>query len=279
MPGGDGVDRRLAQAAGVRRCGWGVRGNRSASPVICTRIIAVGRGLRVEDDVGNLASLPLVSEQGTEFKGGAAYVEMGKADGYERAVPAPLVRIKVGSGAGPASHVVLTQDLARSRSQLFVFTRDFSRRGFHLHSVLISFHTALLGCPGYTVIVFAHPHAVLVDQLAPEVTGEPDQGRPQRGEGQGRIVRLVVLAAPEAENVAPNKGHVREAVVESHPPDRSVLYLVIVQDSGGGRARRSYQAEDQGVVGSLAQTLVVSTETGQHVERGRGRQERRRDGL
>jgi hypothetical protein len=78
--------------------------------VVRARIVALWWSCRVEDDVGNLAGLPLVLEQGTEFEGGAADVEVSEPDGYERAVPAPLVRIKFRGGAGPASHVVLTQD-------------------------------------------------------------------------------------------------------------------------------------------------------------------------
>jgi hypothetical protein len=71
-------------------------------------IIALWRGLRVEDNVGNLASLPLVSEQGAEFEGGAACVEVGEPNGYERTIPAPLVRIESRCGAGPLPHIVLT---------------------------------------------------------------------------------------------------------------------------------------------------------------------------
>jgi hypothetical protein len=84
----------------------------------------VGRGLRVEDDVGNLAGLPLVGEQGTEFAGGATDVETGEPDSYERAVPTPLVRVKVRGGTGPISHVVLAQDLFCLRSQLFMLLKN-----------------------------------------------------------------------------------------------------------------------------------------------------------
>ncbi|MDQ3925966.1 MAG: hypothetical protein M3272_03125 [Actinomycetota bacterium] len=106
-PDGDGMNRRLAKAAGVRWRSRGVGGGRGASPVLRAGIIAVGRGLRVEDDMGNLAGLPLVSEQGTEFEGGTTYVEVRKPDGYERAVPAPLVRVEPWRGTGPTSHIVL----------------------------------------------------------------------------------------------------------------------------------------------------------------------------
>ena len=81
--------------------------------------------------------------------------------------------------------------------------------------MLISLRNAwfpLLGCPWYAVVVFSHPHPVLVDQLAPEVAGEPDERRSQRGEGQGCVVRLAALAAQKARYVAPNEGRVREAV-------------------------------------------------------------------
>jgi hypothetical protein len=76
--------------------------------VICTRIIAVGWSLWVEDDMGNLTGSPLMSEQGTEFAGRAANVDAGEPEGYERAVPTPLMRVEVRGGTGPASHIVLT---------------------------------------------------------------------------------------------------------------------------------------------------------------------------
>ena len=94
--------------------------------------------------------------------------------------------------------------------------------------MLISFRIARcspLGGPGYAVVVFADPHPMLVDQLAPEVAGEPDERRPQRGEGHGRTVCLVALPAAEAKDVAPDEGRVREAVVEGYPADGPVLYL------------------------------------------------------
>jgi hypothetical protein len=75
--------------------------------VIRAGIIAVRWGLRVKDDMGNLAGPPLVVKQGTEFSGGAADVEVGQADGYERTVPPPLVRIEPRCGAGPPPHIVL----------------------------------------------------------------------------------------------------------------------------------------------------------------------------
>jgi hypothetical protein len=121
---GDSVNRRLAQAAGIR---WRLRGierNRGASQVFRTGIIAVRRSLRAEDNVGYLASDPLVGKQGTEFEGGAADVEVGEPDGYERAVPAPLVRIKLRGGTGPAFHIVLTQDRSCLRGQLFVLLEN-----------------------------------------------------------------------------------------------------------------------------------------------------------
>jgi hypothetical protein len=61
---GDGVNRRLAQAASVRWRLWCVGGSGGARPVIRTGIVTVRRSLRVEDDVRYLASLPLVGEEG-----------------------------------------------------------------------------------------------------------------------------------------------------------------------------------------------------------------------
>jgi len=62
VPDGDGVDRRLGQATGVGRRRRGIGGSSGASPMLRARIIAVGRSLRVEDDVGNLAGPPLVGK-------------------------------------------------------------------------------------------------------------------------------------------------------------------------------------------------------------------------
>ena len=49
-----------------------------------------------------------MGEQGTEFEGGTAHVEVCKPDGYKRAVPAPLVGIKSWGSTGPTSHIVLS---------------------------------------------------------------------------------------------------------------------------------------------------------------------------
>jgi len=65
-----------------------------------------------------------MGEQGTELEGGTTHVEVRKLDSYERAVPAPLVRIKLPGGTGPPSHVVLMQDLFCPRSQLFVLLKN-----------------------------------------------------------------------------------------------------------------------------------------------------------
>jgi hypothetical protein len=134
--------------------------------VLRAGIIAVGRGLRVEDDVGNLAGLPLVGEQGAEFEGGAADVEVGEPDGYERAVPAPLVRIKFRSGTGPTSYIVFTHDLLCLQGQLFVFLDFLSQGRIYLHLALISSHITWnfhLSRPPHVVEVFAHPHPMFVD--------------------------------------------------------------------------------------------------------------------
>jgi hypothetical protein len=60
---GDGVDRRLAQAAGIGRGWWGVRRSSRAGPVLRAGEVALRRDLRVEDDVGSLPGLPLVRKE------------------------------------------------------------------------------------------------------------------------------------------------------------------------------------------------------------------------
>src|SRR5215203_2345233 len=126
--------------------------------------------------------------------------------------------------------------------------------------MLISFRIAwcpLLGCPRYAVVILAHPHPVLVDQLAPEVAGEPDERRAQRGEGQGCVIRLAVLAAQKARYVASDKGRVGEPVVEGQPADGPVLYLVVVQYPCGGGTHRSHHAELYRRVPCLAQSFFI----------------------
>jgi hypothetical protein len=95
--------------------------------VLRSREVALRRGLWVEDDVGDLAGPPLVGKEGKQFLRGATGVEVGETNGNERTVPAPLVRIKVGSGTGPISHIVQAQDPSCSRSQLFGRCGHFSR--------------------------------------------------------------------------------------------------------------------------------------------------------
>ena len=68
-------------------------------------------------------------------------------------------------------------------------------------------------------------------------------------------------------------------MVEGYPADGPVLYLVVIQRPGCGRARRPQETEDEVVVGGFTQTLFVDAESGERVERGRGRQERGRDRL
>jgi hypothetical protein len=58
-----------------------------------------------------------VLEEGEELPRGATGVEMGEPDSDKRAIPAPLVRVEVGSGASPISHVVLAQNLLCSRDE------------------------------------------------------------------------------------------------------------------------------------------------------------------
>ncbi len=95
------MDRGLTKAAGVGRRGRSVGGGRGACPVLRPWEVAPRGGLRVKHYVGNLAGPPLVLKEGEELRRGATGVEVGEPDSYERAVPTPLVRIEVGSGAGP----------------------------------------------------------------------------------------------------------------------------------------------------------------------------------
>ena len=49
----------------------------------------------------------------------------------------------------------------------------------------------LLGRPGYAVVVLPDPHTMLVDQLAPEVDGEPDEQGTKDRQEQGLATRSV----------------------------------------------------------------------------------------
>src|SRR3954447_22643354 len=111
------MDRGLTKTAGVGRRGRSVGRSRGASPVVRSREIAVWWGLGIEYNVGHLAGPPLVLEEGEELPRGATGIEMGEPDRDERAVPAPLVSVEAGCGAGPVSHVVLAQNIPRSRGK------------------------------------------------------------------------------------------------------------------------------------------------------------------
>ncbi len=111
-PDGDGVNRRLAQAAGVRHRGIGRY--RVAVPALRPGKVASGRSIGIKDDVRYLAGGPLGIEKSPQLAGGAASVEMSQPDGDERAVPAPLVGIEMRSGLGPGAEVIAAQDLGRS---------------------------------------------------------------------------------------------------------------------------------------------------------------------
>ena len=69
----------------------------------------VARGVG-EDDVGDHAVRPLRGQQGVEFGEGPVHVEVGKADGDERRVPAPHVRVELGGGGDEGARVVVAQD-------------------------------------------------------------------------------------------------------------------------------------------------------------------------
>ena len=79
--------------------------------------IAVRWGLGIEYNVGHLPAPPLVLKEGEELPRSATGVEMGEPDSNKRAVPAPLVGIEIGRGAGPISHVVPAQNLSCSRDE------------------------------------------------------------------------------------------------------------------------------------------------------------------
>jgi hypothetical protein len=79
--------------------------------------VAVRWGLRIEDNVRHLPAPPLVLKEGEELPRSATGVEMGEPDSNKRAVPAPLVRVEVGGGASPISHIVLAQNLSCSRDE------------------------------------------------------------------------------------------------------------------------------------------------------------------
>ena len=109
---GDGVDRRLAQTAGVRRRG-SVRGEGGRAPALRIGEVAPGRSLRVEDYVGQLPAGPLAGEEGLELLRGPAVVQVRQAQRDKRAVPTPLVRVQRGGGLGPGLEIIASQDLGR----------------------------------------------------------------------------------------------------------------------------------------------------------------------
>src|SRR5215216_4133377 len=107
-----------------------IGGGRGAGRVLRTWEVARWRSLRIEDNVRHLTGPPLMLKEGEELPRGATGVEMGEPDSDQRAVPAPLVRVEVGGGAGPISHVVLAQNLPCSRGQLDLGTQS-SLRAHH----------------------------------------------------------------------------------------------------------------------------------------------------
>ncbi len=69
--------------------------------------VALRRRVRVEDDVGYLAVFPLVVEEGPYLRARAPGIQVCPPYGYKRGVPAPLMRVERGGGAGPTTHIVL----------------------------------------------------------------------------------------------------------------------------------------------------------------------------
>jgi len=135
---GNGVDWRLAQAAGVRRRGRGVRRSRGTGPVIRSGEVAVCGGFGVEDDVRDLTSLSLMVEKREKLPGGAACVEVCPPPSDEAGVPTPLVGIEVRGRPRPPPHVVLAKDFFCSHRQRFTPHEYASWETLYLHC-LISF--------------------------------------------------------------------------------------------------------------------------------------------
>jgi hypothetical protein len=111
-PDGYGVHGRLTQSTGA----WARRGVLRESggvPALCIGEVAPGWGLGVEDYVWDLARRPLAAEEGFELVRRAAVVHVREAEGDERGVPTPLVRIKGRGWLGPGFQAVAAQDVRR----------------------------------------------------------------------------------------------------------------------------------------------------------------------
>ena len=121
-PDGDGVDGRLAQPAGARTRGR-ILGERGGIPALHVGEVALGRGIRVEDYVGDLPRRPLAGKQGLELVRRAAVVHVREAERYERGVPTPLVRIQRRCRFGPGFQAVAAQDVRREWVDAFEAAR------------------------------------------------------------------------------------------------------------------------------------------------------------
>src|SRR5215210_1623280 len=110
---GDSMHRRLTQS-GSMHPSRGIRGDRVTVPASRAREVAREWSVGVEDDVRDLAGSPLGIQESFKLFGGAAGIEVGETYSDKGAIPAPLVRIEVGGGFGPAAKVVAPQNLRRS---------------------------------------------------------------------------------------------------------------------------------------------------------------------
>src|SRR5215204_148721 len=99
-PHGNGMDGRLAQAAGALALGR-VLGERGGVPALRVGKVAPGWRVGVEHYVWHLARRPLAAKQAIQLVRGATVVYVRQAERDERRVPAPLVRVKGGRRLGP----------------------------------------------------------------------------------------------------------------------------------------------------------------------------------
>ncbi|HEV2106783.1 MAG TPA: hypothetical protein VGR16_00815 [Thermomicrobiales bacterium] len=117
-PGGDRVDRWLAQATRVDWLRWRCTGQPSAIPPSGIGKVGAGEDIRIEDDMWNHPGCPLRREERAQLVGRPAGIQMSEPDGDEGAIPAPLVGIEAGCGSGPGAKVVSPEDGGRGSRQI-----------------------------------------------------------------------------------------------------------------------------------------------------------------
>jgi hypothetical protein len=111
---GYGVHGGLAEPAGRPFVGC-IFGEGAGVPALGVGEVAFRRGVGVEDYVGQFPRGPLGAEEAFELLGGSPVVEVGKAQGDEGAVPAPLVGVQRGGGLGPVLQAVAPQNARGQR--------------------------------------------------------------------------------------------------------------------------------------------------------------------